>query len=76
MHFDKNVNVRVDLEGSRMSVDHHVIYELNLNNLCCDFFSDLYNMCHLGISPHGYSMDTSELDLLVDESPVNVHDCS
>ena len=38
MHFDKNVNVRVDLEGSRISVDHHVICELNLTDLCCVFF--------------------------------------
>ena len=60
MHFDKNVNVRVDLEGSRISVDHHVIYELNLDDLCCDFFSGLYDIDHLGISPHGYSMDKSE----------------
>ena len=60
MHFDKNVNVRVDLEGSRISVDHHVICELNLTDLCCDFFSGLYNMGHFGISPHGYAMYKSE----------------
>ena len=46
----KGWSSQVDLEGSRINVDHHVICELNLDDLCCDFFNRLINMGHFGIS--------------------------